>query len=321
MISDTKMANDFLKDVDSGLSTVPKSIPSKYFYDKYGDDLFVKIMKMPEYYLTRAEHEIFKERTPQIIDSLQIRTENYFELIELGAGDAKKTKVLLQALTRQGFNFDYFPIDISENALKGLKGSLAKEIPGLRVRTQQGDYFEVLTALKKLDYPKIILFLGSNLGNLSDENAEKFIYQLGSTLKPNDRVLLGVDLIKPSSIVLPAYNDAAGITSQFNLNLLARMNRELDADFHSEMFRHVAQYDEQQGIVRSYLESTINQKVTIGKAKKSYVFEAGERIHTEISRKYNDTIIKKITANTDFLITQKIMDSNNYFANYVLTRQ
>ena len=304
-----------------GLTKIPKHIPSKYFYDKNGDNLFIQIMNMPEYFLTRAEHEIFRERTKKIIKSLRINNENYFGLIELGAGDATKTKELLKVLVYKGFDFDYFPIDISKNALEQLVKSLAMEIPKLQVQTRQGDYFEVLTGFKELVYQKIVLFLGSNLGNLSDDNAARFIYQLGSNLKSNDRLLLGVDLIKPTEIVLPAYNDAAGITSRFNLNLLTRINRELNADFDIEKFRHIAQNDEKTGFARSFLESLAHQQVTIGKSNNTYHFVEGEYIQTEISRKYNDTIINSIIADTDFVIETKIMDSKHYFANYILKRE
>ncbi|MGJ8591728.1 MAG: L-histidine N(alpha)-methyltransferase [Aquaticitalea sp.] len=316
-----KMINEFMKDVDKGLSKEKKSIPSKYFYDKNGDALFVKIMKMPEYYLTRAEHEILKENTALIIDSLKLQKETYFEFIELGAGDGTKTMELLRALIAEGFNFDYLPVDISENALFNLKASLAFEIPDLQVKTQQGDYFEVLSTLKESSSPKVVLFLGSNLGNLTDEDAGKFIYQLGSNLNHGDKVLLGVDLIKSRDIVLPAYDDATGITKSFNLNLLTRINRELDADFDTAKFNHISEYDVQEGIVKSFLVSSTYQKVTIGRINKSYVFEKDERIHTEISRKYNDTIMKDILSDTDFKITNKLSDSKNYFANYILTRQ
>lgn len=316
-----KMIDEFMRDVDEGLSMKKKSIPSKYFYDKNGDELFVKIMKMPEYYLTRAEHEILKENTALIIDSLKLQKETYFEFIELGAGDGTKTMELLRALIAGGFNFDYLPVDISENALFNLKASLAFEIPDLHVKTQHGDYFEVLSTLNESSCPKVVLFLGSNLGNLSDENAGQFIYQLGSNLNHGDKVLLGVDLIKSSDIVLPAYDDPTGITKSFNLNLLTRINRELDADFDIAKFNHISEYDVQEGIVKSFLVSSTFQKVTIGRISKSYVFEKDERIHTEISRKYNDAIMRDILSDTDFKITNKLSDSNNYFANYILTRQ
>ena len=314
------MIEQFKKDVELGLEKCPKQISSKYFYDKKGDELFVKIMQLPEYYLTRAELEIFREKTHDIIEALCLKKENYFELIELGAGDGTKTKELLRELQKSDFNFDYIPVDISINALKQLEKSLAEKIPNLNVKKQQGDYFEVLATLKKSPHPKVVLFLGSNIGNLPDNLAAKFIYQLGSNLKLDDKLFLGVDLIKPTKVVLPAYNDAQGITRDFNLNLLRRMNRELEANFDLETFDHVPEYTEEEGIAKSFIESSIDQSITIKKIGKTYFFKKGERIHTEISRKYNDRIINKIIANTDFKLTGKLMDSQKYFADYILTR-
>ena len=314
------MIEQFKKDVEAGLKNSPKTISSKYFYDKTGDALFVKIMNMPEYYLTRAEHEIFKEQTENIIKSLDLHQNKHFELIELGAGDGTKTKELLKVLVQENYQFNYLPIDISINALVQLEQSLACEIPNLKVKKQQGDYFEVLASLKDSSHPKVVLFLGSNIGNLSDDLATKFIYQLGSNLKPLDKLFLGVDLIKSASIVLPAYNDAQGITRDFNLNLLNRMNRELDANFDINTFQHVPEYVEEEGVAKSFIESAIEQKVTINKIGKTYHFKKGERIHTEISRKYSDEIINNIITDTDFKVTCKLMDSNEYFADYVLTR-
>ena len=314
------MTDQFKEDVKKGLSSAPKFLSSKYFYDAVGDDLFKQIMKMPEYYLTKSEFEIFHEKSQTLIDALDIDPNTYFELIELGAGDGTKTKELLKSLIAKGFNFDYFPIDISQNALNNLQKSLNQEIPGLRVVPKQGDYFEVLHSFKDSNHKKAVLFLGSNIGNLTDDLSAKFIYQLGSNLKSNDSLLLGVDLIKDREIVLPAYNDAQGITARFNLNLLARMNKELDANFDLEEFTHQPEYTQEEGIARSFLVSTVKQEVYVGSIDTTFSFEAGEKIHTEISRKYSDEIIHEIIRKTDFSIATKISDSKNYFADYILKR-
>ncbi|MCK0131150.1 L-histidine N(alpha)-methyltransferase [Flavobacteriaceae bacterium F08102] len=315
------MIDQFKTDVEAGLSQEPKTISSKYFYDAKGDALFVEIMKMPEYYLTRAEYEIFSQQTEAIIAALGLDKNRYFELIELGAGNGQKTKELLKVLVNKEFDFAYFPVDISANALSKLEDDLAEEIPLLNVQTQQGEYFKVLSRIRETPFRKVILFLGSNIGNMKDELASKFIYQLGANLRPQDRVFLGVDLIKPKSIILPAYNDKAGITEAFNLNLLHRINRELDANFDLDKFRHCPEYSERDGIAKSFIESKIDQTVTINKVNKTFQFKKGERIHTEISRKYNDEIIKKILLSTDFEILDKLTDSHGYFADYVLNRK
>ena len=315
------MNNNFLNDVDKGLSNTPKYLLSKYFYDKKGDALFVDIMNMPEYYLTRAEFDIFKNQTQNIIEALQLNTNTFFELIELGAGDGTKTKELLKVLDTEKYNFNYVPIDISQNALDQLKQSIDKELPNVKTTTKQGDYFNVLADLKQSDNPKIILFLGSNLGNLSDAQAEGFLSKLSDSLRPNDKVLLGLDLIKSRDIVLPAYNDSQGITKRFNLNLLDRINNELGADFDINNFIHQPEYTEKEGIARSYIVSTVNQNVTIKSLNKTFHFMEGERVHTETSRKYNDTILNSYLKHTKLQLIDKLMDSNNHFADYILDKK
>ena len=216
------MIETFKKDIEEGLSFSPKTLPSKYFYDEKGDDLFVKIMHCDEYYLTRAELDIFQQQTEQIIRELQLDKNTYFELIELGAGDGLKTKELLKQLVEQNYKFDYLPVDISQNALNILKESVNNELPKVSIKTKQGDYFKVLESLKNTQSPKVVLFLGSSIGNMPDDIAAQFIYNLGANLSHNDKLLLGADIIKSRDIVLPAYNDNQGFTRDFNLNLLKR---------------------------------------------------------------------------------------------------
>lgn len=314
------MIEQLKKDVDNGLSATPKTLPSKYFYDTKGDDLFVQIMNLPEYYVTRAELDIFTNQTQNIIDALQLNPDIYFELIELGAGDGLKTKELLKLLDKQNYKFEYLPVDISQNSLNNLENTINKELPNISIKKQQGDYFQVLESLKDSHRPKVVLFLGSNIGNMTDEMASNFIYELGVNLSTNDKLFLGVDLIKSEEVVLPAYNDSKGITRDFNLNLLQRLNQELEADFDINTFSHKPEYIEKEGVAKSFLVSEIKQTVHIKSLNKKIYFEKDERIATEISRKYNDVIIQKIIKKTDFFITEKLTDSNNYFSNYVLNR-
>jgi len=314
------MIEQFVKDVQQGLSGDQKSLPSKYFYDERGDYLFKKIMDLPEYYLTRAELEIFQHQTKRIIKYLELNQNTYFELVELGAGDGIKTKELLKELLKNNYKFDYIPVDISQNALDQLDLSLKVELPDLTVNKKQGDYFKILESLKDTHHPKVILFLGSNVGNMTDEQAADFIYQLGSNLQVNDRLFLGVDLIKDEAIVLPAYNDKEGITRDFNLNLLHRINKELGGDFCLKSFEHTPYYKKEEGIAKSFLTSTKVQSVKINRTGDVYHFKKGERIDTEISRKYDDEIIKEILVHTDFEIDHKLMDSKGYFADYILKR-
>ncbi|WP_246124762.1 L-histidine N(alpha)-methyltransferase [Algibacter pacificus] len=320
VLENSEMLNTFKKDVENGLNASPKTLPSKYFYNKVGDALFVEIMNLPEYYLTRSELDIFQNKTEGLIKELALNKDSYFELIELGAGDGLKTKKLLSALDAQNFDFDYLPIDISKNALHLLEEDLNKVLPNVSVKTQQGDYFEVLLNLKASANPKIILFLGSNIGNMNDAMAAQFIYNLGANLKAGDKLLLGVDLIKSKDIVLPAYNDSKGITAKFNLNLLERINEELGGDFNLDNFKHQPEYNETDGVAESFIVSKKNQTVEIKALEATFQFKAGEKINTEISRKYNDVLIEEIISNTDFTLETKIMDSKNYFADYILSR-
>jgi len=314
------MLKQFKQDVLEGLSQKVKSISSKYFYDKKGDKLFQQIMAMPEYYLTRAEMEIFSTKAKEITNSFERGKNEPFELIELGAGDGTKTIKILRQLVNEKYLVEYIPVDISQHALNGLKTMLKNELPALKVRPMQGTYFNVLNKLKKRTVPKVILFLGSNLGNLLDHEASKFLYNLGASMHKGDKLLLGLDKIKAKEIVLPAYNDKHGITREFNLNLLDRINNELGADFNREQFEHIAYYEQKEGIAKSFIQSKANQEVKIKALNKTFTFKEGEKIHTEISRKYTQQIIQNIIASTDFEITQTHTDSKEYFMNILLNK-
>ncbi|MBY0536554.1 MAG: L-histidine N(alpha)-methyltransferase [Chitinophagaceae bacterium] len=313
------MFNKFKQDVIKGLSKSPqKTLPSKYFYDKKGDELFVKIMALPEYYLTRAEMEIFKNKTEELISALYLNKKEKYDIIELGAGDGTKTIHLLKKLISLEFDFEYIPVDISKNALEGLNTYLKNELPDIVVKPNHTDYFKALNDLKQDGRTKIILFLGSNIGNLLDEQATDFIYHLGSSLYKGDKIILGVDLKKSKEIVLPAYNDSQKITAEFNLNLLDRINNELGANFDRNNFEHYPDYDEEIGIAKSYIKSLKEQWVKLD--EQWFHFIKDELIHTEVSRKYDDEIIKQILSKTDITWEYKIMDSKNLFADYILHR-
>ncbi len=315
------MINTFAKDIDDGLSHFPKNISSHYFYDKIGDALFQQIMEMPEYYLTNSELEIFKDQSEEIINSFQVDPTVEFELIELGAGDGKKTQHLLQSLLKKNYSFKYIPVDISKNSLEVISARFVRLFPTLRIEPKEGEYFQVLNELFSSTKPKVILFIGSNLGNLEDAVAKNFLHQIAGKLKHNEKLLLGLDLIKSMDIVLPAYNDAAGITKRFNLNLLLRINNELEADFNLDHFEHAPEYTEEEGIAKSFLRSKVKQTVHIGVLNKSFHFEEGEDIHTEISRKYNDEVLNALLKDSQLEIEHKFVDSQNYFADYILSKQ
>ena len=266
------MKNTFAKDVERGLSYASKTLPSRYFYDKNGDEIFVKIMQMPEYYLTDAELEIFNMQTEALVNSFGMNGE-HFEVVELGAGDGLKVINLLKKLN--GRNFTYAPIDISKNAIDKLKGRLLNEMPELDFDGKQGEYFEVLDSLKDVG-KKVILFLGSNIGNLTDERAHHFMLKISASMNHHDKLLIGFDLKKNPDTIELAYNDPHGYTKAFNLNLLKRINHELNGNFDLQKFIHVPVYDKERGVALSYLESQVDQEVFIGEIGKTFTFVSGK---------------------------------------------
>ena len=307
------MNEAFAKHVGEGLSATPKFLSSMYFYDEKGDELFMEIMNMPEYYLTDAEMEIFQHQSDRMIACFP---EQPFDMVELGAGDGTKTIELLKKM--KDIRFTYKPIDISENVLEHLEEKLSNELPWLEAQPLQGEYFGALKELSSRR--KVILFLGSNIGNLTDEKARSFISQLADKMQQHDLLIMGVDLKKSKQIVGPAYNDAEGITARFNLNVLDRINSELDGDFDLEAFSHEPDYNEETGIASSYLKSEKAQTVTIGALNRTFSFEAGERIHTEISRKYDRTTLDRILEGSGLGMAEELNDSRNYFADFLLIK-
>lgn len=305
--------NQFALDVNTGLQSAEKHIPSKYFYDEEGDRIFQQIMDMPEYYLTRAEYEILAHQTKDICERMQAFSEP-FNLIEFGAGDGLKTKLLLRFLLQNNASFTYYPVDISQNILNELEENLQKELPDLNVEPLNTDYFGALKMMPKLnDRRNITLFLGSNIGNFHLAEAADFLKELSGNCKLGDMLLLGVDLKKDEKIITNAYDDPHGITAAFNLNLLKRMNRELGANFNATDFKHITYYDRESGEVLSFLVSLKNQKVHFDELSLTVDFEEGERIHTEISRKYDFQELDSIALKDGFEVIRHFVDSKNYF--------
>jgi dimethylhistidine N-methyltransferase len=310
----------FEEDIYKGLKSFPKYLLSKYIYDEKGDKLFQQIMAMPEYYLTDCELNILKSHKAAIAEI--INKKGGFDLIELGAGDGKKTKVLLQHLVDKEYDFNYLPIDISQNVLEELESSLKKEIPEVNVKIQQGTYFKNLENLA--DYSnrrKVILVLGSNIGNLLHENAIEFLRNIQEAMTAEDMLFIGFDQKKNPQKILDAYNDAAGITEAFNKNLLTRINKELGADFNPDNFIHWETYDPESGTAKSYLVSSVSQKVAIKKLDLEVSFDAWESIHTEISQKYDDAVVEWLTKEAGLEIQTSFQDSNNYYKNYIFRKK
>ena len=307
------MKKTFAQDILSGLSDYPKHLSSKYFYDAAGDKIFQQIMNMPEYYLTKSEYEIFQNDKELILKHIN-PDKRKFQLIELGAGDGYKTKVLLEYFLKQKSDFEYIPIDISANVLTLLKNDLHNSFHELKVESLQGDYFHMLEKIGKNSHlRKLVMFLGSNIGNFSFDSAISFLKQVSKQLSKEDYFLIGIDLKKNPAVILSAYNDPAGITASFNKNLLIRINRELGADFVLDNFMHYPVYDPQTGECRSYLLSLKDQIVNIADLEQNFIFEKYESIHTEISRKYSLKEINILAEKSGFKVVKNFTDSNKYY--------
>lgn len=307
------MDEQFARDVMHGLSAKPKYLPSKYFYDKKGDALFKEIMSLDEYYLTRSEFEIFQNERSDLLSQFLNRGKS-FDLIEFGAGDGHKTKILLDHFLKEGADFTYLPIDISQNALNLLSEDLSQSLPNLKFETLRGEYFRVLSHLEQQpDRVKVILFLGSNIGNFLKPVAVDFLSQLAHTLVHGDLLLLGVDLIKDPKVVANAYNDSQGVTKAFNLNLLTRINRELGGDFDLNGFNHFPYYNPVTGAARSFLISNCHQTVSIKCLNATFHFEAWEPMYMELSQKYGMEELKQLADKSGFSVIKHYYDSKKYF--------
>lgn len=275
----------FHRDVLQGLNAKDKYLDAKYFYDDNGDRIFQRIMACPEYYPTNCEMEIMQQQSGQISALIASLTDT-FDVVELGAGDATKSVHLLQELLNIDHSFTYYPIDISANVISQLEQHLPERMPALQVHGLHGEYFEMLRRVQTLSArPKIVLCMGGNIGNFTPAETRKFCRQLRNYLQAGDMLLTGFDLKKHPQIILNAYNDAGGITKEFNLNLLTRINREMNGDFDLTKFDHYATYDPGTGACKSYLVSLDDQQVHI--LNETIEFKMHETIYMEISQKYS----------------------------------
>lgn len=304
-------SSDFAQDVLEGLTQSPKKLPSKYFYDERGDKLFQDIMHMPSYYLMDCEHDIFEEHKAAILEAIGY---DAFQLLELGAGDGYKTKVLLGHFLEAKVAFQYQPIDISPNVLEGLEQSLHERWPQLKVQPLAGDYFEMLHRVSEEgDVPKVVLCLGANIGNYTPEHAQAFLQSISAELNSGDKLLIGFDLKKDPSVILGAYNDPEGATAAFNLNLLRRINRELEANFDLQAFRHWETYNPVTGAAKSYIVSEAEQHVFIKALNRSFYFDAWEAMDVELSQKYSLNEVEALAEQAGFTVDEHFTDRKAYF--------
>jgi dimethylhistidine N-methyltransferase len=303
------------EDVRRGLSSQPKRFLPKYFYDQLGSQLFEAICLLPEYYLTRAENEILEQYADEIVSSVNGDS----TLLEMGSGSASKTRLIIEALLRKQPELLFVPVDISASALDSSSRILLQSYPQLRIEAYAADYFAGLAELgKKPRARTLALFLGSNVSNFDPEEALKFLRALRQVLHEGDALLLGADLKKEKSVLEGAYNDALGVTAAFNLNVLARINRELGGNFDLRAFQHRAFYNEVSGRVEIYIESTREQTVAIDELKMEVRFAEGEQIHTENSYKYDLSDITKLAAETGFTRARTWLDKAQQFSSNLL---
>jgi dimethylhistidine N-methyltransferase len=306
-----KSAASFAEDVVRGLSAAPKTLLPKYFYDQAGAKLFEEICELPEYYLTRAEYAILKSQANEIASCF----DEPITLVELGSGNSSKTRVLLNAFLQRFETLHYLPIDLSRHILIATAKSLIEDYRGLKITAHVSDYHTALEILKNQPGEiKLILFLGSNIGNLDPEEAEIFLRKTRATMSEVDRVLVGIDLIKDKRILEPAYDDAQKVTARFNLNMLVRINRELGGNFDVAKFRHRAFLNEELSRVEMHLVSTAQQTVTLRKINRRFVFAKGETIHTENSYKFSLPQINELASRSGFAVEKSWLDARKWFS-------
>ena len=314
--SKNKFQKKLVEELSFTLNQNQKSIHPKFFYDKKGSKLFEEICKLPEYYLTRTEISILT----QLYDKLPLHLNGDFRLVELGSGSSKKTRILISIIKRLQKHIEYFPIDISK-ILKDSSKILLDDYENLHMTGIIDNYESGLEFIKNYDNKKnLIAFLGSSFGNLDYEDGLKFLQKINYSMKNNDLLLIGLDLVKDKTVLERAYNDSRGITAKFNLNVLSRINSELNSNFDINKFAHHVFYDENQSRIEIYLRSLENQIVNIPKAGMVLQIKQNELIHTENSHKYTIPKIKEIFSLTGFRIKDMWFDEKQYFCLVLLSK-
>jgi L-histidine N-alpha-methyltransferase len=298
------------RDVRLGLSMDPKELSPKYFYDERGSQLFEQITKLDEYYPTRAERSILAERSGEII----IAAGEPDTLVELGSGSAAKTRHLLSAMSAAGCLDTYVPVDISEEITHETADSLVREYPGLAIRGLVCDFEQDLERIPSAGEGRLIVFLGGTIGNLYPDARREFLLRIAAMLGPNDRILLGTDLVKETDRLEAAYDDSSGVTSEFNKNVLTVLNRELGADFDPDAFEHVARYDREEARMDIRLRSLVEQTVRLDRLGMDVTFAAGEEMRTEISSKFTRERLDAVYEEAGLILTGWFTDAAGDYA-------
>ncbi|MET0559517.1 MAG: L-histidine N(alpha)-methyltransferase [Solirubrobacterales bacterium] len=299
-----------VRDVRLGLCAYPKELAPKYFYDERGSRLFERITELDEYYPTRAEREILAHRSAEIL----VAADRPSTLVELGSGSAAKTRHLLDAMRDEGVLDTYLPVDISEEITQRTAASLVDEYPGLTVHGLVCDFERDLERIPAGDGSRLIAFLGGTIGNLYPRPRQEFLERIAALLGPTDHLLLGTDLIKETSRLEAAYNDAAGVTAEFNKNVLAVLNNELGADFDLDAFEHVARYDAEAERMDIRLRSLTDQEVRLDQLDLEVSFAAGEEMRTEISTKFTRERLESVYAGAGLELCGWFTDAGGDYA-------
>lgn len=314
--------NQFARDVIEGLATQPKFLLAKYFYDETGSALFEQITEQQEYYPTRTEAHILRTYASEIRRAM----DGDICLVELGSGSSNKTTILLKTLLEEQDQLHYLPIDISPEILNEAAKKLEDEFGGLAAIPIAAEFSQglgranwIVSQKDKVPNRKLVLFLGSSIGNFETLESQSFLRMVRDKMRRDDAILVGFDLQKDHEVLNAAYNDQAGVTAQFNLNILARINRELGGDFELERFSHRAFYNEAEGRIEMHLESDSPQEVALGKLNESFTFVKGETIHTESSYKYTPELIESIAGKSDLKVIRLFTDENKWFGVALLT--
>ena len=302
--------------VAEGLGKRPRSLPCRFLYDERGSELFEDICALPEYYLTRAEHQLLRDHADDVVSELP----SHVTLAELGSGSSTKTRLLIEALLRRQSRLRYVPVDISRSILAESAESLLEDYGALEIHAIASEYQAGLRHVRdETQTPKLIAWLGSNVGNFDRTSAARFLHGIRDVMRTEDRLLVGIDLRKERSVLEAAYDDAAGVTARFNLNLLTRINRELDANFDLEHFRHYADWREDEGRVELGLVCAADQEVTIKALDLVLRFERGERIHTEDSYKYSFEEIEALGRRAGLALQKRWLDASGAYSLQLLS--
>jgi L-histidine N-alpha-methyltransferase len=319
MIVIDKKFSEVARAVEEGLSQNPKHLPSWLFYDEKGDKIFQSIMDMPGYYLTGCEYQILEANKDNLLRLFKDHVRS-FNLIELGAGDGSKTEILLKHFSKNNTELVYTPIDVSKTVLETLKARLAKNIPSLVVNPVNNRYEDALHQLQSNQLRKVFLFLGANIGNFTIGKAIDFLRNISAAMSNDDQLLVGFDLKKDPRLIQAAYDDPYGITRDFNLNLLHRLNKELGATFNINSFSHYPYYDPEAGILKSYLVSQIEQDVYFEYSDQQVHFNQWEIIHTEVCLKYDEAMIRALAKQAGLEVVSWFFDAKNYFCDALMKR-